>query len=243
MKALILNSGMGKRMGMLTTQHPKCMTEISSTETILSRQLKLLASNNVKEVIMTTGYFDSVLVNYCQQLNLPLKYTFVKNPDFESTNYIYSIYCARQYLEDDIILMHGDLVFDNEVLEKIISSTVSCMTVSSTLPLPEKDFKAVIIDGMIIKVGIGYFNDAMEAQPLYKINRFDMKVWLNKIIEFCEAGDTKVYAENALNELNGTANIYALDIKNLLCAEIDNPEDLAVVSSKLREIENRTVYM
>ena len=28
-----------------------------------------------------------------------------------------------------------------------------------------------------------------------------------------------------------------------MCAEIDNPEDLAVVSSKLKEIESRTVYM
>ena len=39
MKALILNSGMGSRMGVLTSEHPKCMTEISGRETILSRQL------------------------------------------------------------------------------------------------------------------------------------------------------------------------------------------------------------
>ena len=43
MRALILNSGMGSRMGVLTSEHPKCMTEISPKETILSRQLKLLA--------------------------------------------------------------------------------------------------------------------------------------------------------------------------------------------------------
>ena len=40
MKALILNSGMGSRMGVLTSEHPKCMTEISPLETILSRQLR-----------------------------------------------------------------------------------------------------------------------------------------------------------------------------------------------------------
>ena len=64
MKALILNSGLGPRMGVLTSEHPKCMTEISKTETILSRQLKLLADVGVREVVMTTGYFDDVLVNY-----------------------------------------------------------------------------------------------------------------------------------------------------------------------------------
>lgn len=63
MKALILNSGLGHRMGVLTSEHPKCMTEVSSKDTILSRQLKLIASSGIKEVIMTTGYFDEVPTN------------------------------------------------------------------------------------------------------------------------------------------------------------------------------------
>lgn len=243
MKCLILNSGLGSRMGVLTSEHPKCMTEISTTETILSRQLRQIAAAGISEVVMTTGLFDSVLVNYCNSLDLSLHFTFVKNPVYDKTNYIYSIYCAKEYLDDDIILMHGDLVFENEVFEKVVNSEKSCMVVSSTLPLPEKDFKAQVVENMVMKVGVDVFNDAMEAQALYKLNKEDWKVWLDKIVAFCEAGNTKVYAENALNELNGAANISALDVKNLLCSEIDNPEDLAVVSEKLKEIENRTVYM
>ena len=243
MKALILNSGLGSRMGVLTSEHPKCMTEIGTKDTILSRQLKQIAGAGIEEVVMTTGYYDGVLVNYCNSLNLPLTFTFVKNPIYDKTNYIYSIYCAKDYLADDIILMHGDLVFENEVFDRVVASSVSCMTVSSTLPLPEKDFKAQIKDGMVLKVGVDIFNEAMEAQALYKLQKDDWMVWLNKIIEFCESDNTKVYAENALNELNGAANIHALDVENLLCSEIDNPEDLAVVSAKLKEIESRTVYM
>ena len=72
MKALILNSGLGKRMGVLTSEHPECMTEIDVNETILSRQLKMLADEGVKEVVMTTGLFDEVLVNYCESLDLPI---------------------------------------------------------------------------------------------------------------------------------------------------------------------------
>lgn len=243
MKALILNSGLGARMGVLTSEHPKCMTEVTSHDTILSRQLKLIAEAGIEEVVMTTGYYDGVLVNYCESLDLPLHFTFVKNPIYDKTNYIYSIYCAKEYLDDDIILMHGDLVFETEVFDRVVASNNSCMTVSSTLPLPEKDFKAQVKDGKVIKVGVDIFNEAMEAQALYKLKKDNWKVWLGKIIEFCEAENTKVYAENALNELNGTANIVALDVENLLCSEIDNPEDLAVVRSKLKEIESRTVYM
>ena len=243
MKALILNSGLGSRMGVLTSERPKCMTEISTGETILSRQLRQIADAGIEEVVITTGYYDGVLVQYCLSLELPIHFTFVKNPIYDKTNYIYSIYCAREYLDDDIILMHGDLVFENEVFDRVMASEVSCMTVSSTLPLPEKDFKAQVVDGKVMKVGVDIFNEAMEAQALYKLFKEDWKVWLGKIEEFCENDNRKVYAENALNELNGAANITALDVENLLCSEVDNPEDLAVVTTKLKEIESRTVYM
>lgn len=246
MKALILNSGLGSRMGVLTSEHPKCMTEVSSTQTILSRQLNMIAEAGITEVIITTGYYDSVLVSYCESLDLPLHYTFVKNDIYDKTNYIYSIYCAREYLDDDIILMHGDLVFENEVMDKVMESPMSCMTISTTLPLPEKDFKAQLKDGKVMKVGVDIFTDAVEAQAFYKLHKNDWKVWLDKIVEYCEDCDEtkrKVYAENALNELNGAANIIALDVQNLLCAEVDNPEDLAVVKNHLKEVESRTVYM
>ena len=168
MKALILNSGLGSRMGVITNEHPKCMTAISYRNTILSRQLRILASFGIDEVVMTTGYYDKVLVDYCDALHLPLKFTFVNNPCYDKTNYIYSIYCAKEQLKDDgIILMHGDLVFESLVMEAVINSPVSCMAVSSTLPLPEKDFKAVIKDDKIEKVGIEFFDNAMAAQPLY----------------------------------------------------------------------------
>jgi len=141
MKALILNSGLGHRMGVLTSEHPKCMTEISPTDTMLSRQLRLLSKAGIKEVVMTTGYFDDILVEYCHSLQLPLEFTFVNNPLYAETNYIYSIYCAREHLRDqDILLMHGDLVFEATVLDDILEFPKSCMKVSSTQPLPEKDF-------------------------------------------------------------------------------------------------------
>ena len=101
MKALILNSGIGSRMGVLTSEHPKCMSELYPGETILSRQLKQIVDFGISEVIITTGYFDAILVDYCKSLDLPLEYTFVKNERYIETNYIYSIYCARDFIEDD----------------------------------------------------------------------------------------------------------------------------------------------
>lgn len=244
MKALILNSGMGSRMGELTSEHPKCMTKISARDTILSHQLRLLADFGVEEVVITTGLFQQVLKEYCESLDLPLKFTFVHNAEYKTTNYIYSIYLAREEVqEEEILLLHGDLVFESEVLEKILESKESCMAVSSTVSLPEKDFKAVIHNNRIEKVGIEFFNDAMAAQALYHLKKEDWSIWLKKIEEFCEEDNRTVYAENALNVVSDNCCIRPLDVEDKLCSEIDTPEDLAVVKAKVSELEKRTVYM
>lgn len=239
MKALILNSGVGKRMGDITKQHPKCMTEITEEDTILSRQLKLLSQNGVTEVVMTTGPFEKSLIEYCDSLGLPLNITFVNNPIYNDTNYIYSMYLAKDHLQDDdIVLMHGDLVFSEDVLRELLSKEESSMTVSSTLPLPEKDFKAVIQNGEIKKVGIEFFDDAMAAQPLYKFNRADFAKWMTAIERFCERGVTGCYAENALNIITDDMNLTPMDVEDRLCSEIDNPEDLKNVSQRVKKESN-----
>lgn len=243
MKALILNSGCGSRMGVLSAKCPKCMTKISVRETILSCQLQMLSEVGITQVVITTGPFEEILIDYCRSLGLPIEMTFVHNPDFQKTNYIYSIYLAREYLDDDILLIHGDLVFENTVLDMLLASKSSCMAVSTVRPLPEKDFKAVIQDGKIVRVGIEFFQNAAAAQPLYYLRRQDWRLWLDKIVSFCEEGDTKCYAEKALNELDGACRIVPLDVQDMLCSEVDDPTDLAVVSVQWQKVENRTVYM
>lgn len=244
MKALILNSGLGRRMGELTSEHPKCMTEINGKETILSRQLQMLTDVGIKEVIMTTGWADDVLEEYCMSLELPLQITFVNNEKYAETNYIYSIYCAREYLKDEeILLMHGDLVFENAVLEAVVTSEKSCMTVSSSVELPQKDFKAVIADGKIKAVGIDFFYNAMAAQPLYKLQKDQWNKWMEQIVVYCENNQVSCYAENAFNDISDACTIYPLDVKEWLCCEIDTLEDLKVVSSKVKMLMEKKVYM
>ena len=230
-------------MAPLTNYQPKCLTELSPGVTILGRQLHQLAEIGITEVVLTTGPFPGLLEEYCEKLKLPLHITFVRNSDYETTNYIYSIYLAREHLEDEILLLHGDLVMENEVLWKALEAESSCMVVSSTVSLPEKDFKAVLQDGLIRAVGVRFFDHAWAAQPLYHLKKADWLVWMEQIIRFCEAGEVKCYAEEALNEILDCCTIFPLDVRNMLCNEVDQPEDLAVVSTKLQEVENRTVYM
>lgn len=246
MKALIVNSGIGSRMGKMTEQVHKCMTEIFSAdigkkETILSRQLRLLKLAGVNDVVITTGYLAEELKGYCDSLGYGKNITYVYNPIYKETNYIYSIYLARDFADDDIILLHGDLVFDFAALSMIAFNERSGMAVDSEISLPDKDFKAVISDTEdrhVTSVGVEFFENAMAAQPIYKLNKSDWTLWLEKIKEFCESGNTRCYAENAFNALRGKCKLYPVDVKGALCREVDTPEDLEDINKKLEEVKS-----
>ncbi len=227
MKALILNSGIGKRMGELTKTKNKCMAELSQGITIIDWQLELLQREGMKEAVITTGPFSDALMEHVTKKHPGIHVTFRHNPSYDSTNYIYSIALAQDVLQgDDIILMHGDLVFEQSVLHDIMESKASVMAIDKSLPLPEKDFKAVVEDGKITKVGIEFFENAYAAQPLYKMLQVEWNLWLEEIMAYCGRGERSVYAEHALNDISSQINLEPFDVNARICMEVDNLEDL-----------------
>ena len=234
MIALILNSGVGHRMGDLTKTKPKCLTDIGGGYTILSRQLTQLAEAGVRDAVITTGPFAQALEAYVDGLGLPLRVRYAHNPAYASTNYIVSIHRAAPLLRgEDVLLLHGDLVMENSVLQDLLASPVSVMAVDPTLPLPEKDFKAKLRHGRIVAVGVALFGaDCVACQPAYHWLADDFGLWLNAIGAFVANGQTGVYAENAFNAQDGAISLWPLALEGRLCNEIDNPDDLAAVSAR-----------
>jgi len=242
MKALILNSGTGTRMGKVSDSKPKCMTDIVTGETILSRQLRQLSHAGVKETIITTGAYDDVIRAYCHQFSLAnpalsMNFSFVKNEIFHETNYIYSMYLASPLVDEDFILLHGDLVFQDEVLLDLVKQEKSTMTVSSTAPIPQKDFKVVINNDVIVKIGVDLFSNAIAAQPMYKLKYNDWCLWRDNIEKFCNEGNRRCYAEDALVDMADPFLLFPIDVKDYICSEVDDMEDLRNVNAQLISAE------
>lgn len=236
MKALILNSGVGKRMGAWTERQPKCLVPIGKEHTILSWQLTLLRELDIKKIIITTGPFDEMLRDYASKRAEGIH--FIHNPRYRETNYIYSMYLAKEELYDDILLIHGDVVTEKSVLEDLIAMPESAVAVEKNVPLPEKDFKAKISGGRVVKIGVDVFGaDCAASQPVYKLLCADMGVWLREIETFCGENRTNCYAENALNTVFLDIVMRPLALNGRLCNEIDNMEDLRTVSSRFRRLE------
>lgn len=234
MKAIIFNSGLGHRMGDETKTHHKSMTQLKDGETIFHRQLRLLSEEGVRDFIITTGPFEEQLKAEAEDFP-ELNFTFVRNDIYDKTNYIYSMYLARDYINDDMLFLHGDLVFDRKLAHDMIRcQEKSAATVNFKKALPEKDFKGRVQDGKVVEVSIKIFDDDCFAfQPFYKLEKAAASAWVGKVVEFIHKGEDKCYAENALNEIFPALNVRAFSYENYYIDEIDNMEDYARVSQDI----------
>jgi choline kinase len=240
MKAMILASGIGKRLMPLTKDISKCLLMING-ESILGRQLRVLSEAGIRDIVITTGHHGEKIREFVKQNFPPLNITYVHNPLYSSTNYIYSMWLARDEIDDDIVLLHGDLVFDETLLKKLIDySEDTAVLVNDEIPLPKKDFKARITDGLVKEIGVNISGRGVFfCAPIYKFSKEDFNKWMDRIGGFIEEGRVKDYAEEALNQISGDVFIYPLYYAGKFCMEIDDMDDLKTARdffSKMNEI-------
>ena len=226
MKAIIFNSGLGNRMGDFTKAFHKSMTPLKDGETILHRQLRLLTEEGIQEFIITVGPFEEQIRATAAEFP-NAKFTFVRNDIYDKTNYIYSMFLARDYIDDDMLFLHGDLVFNRKLVRDVLDcEDPDCATVNFAKALPEKDFKGRVKDGRVLEVSVNIFDaDCYAFQPFYKLQKAAASAWVGKVVHFISDGKDKCYAENALNEIFAALNVRAFDYDGYFIDEIDNAED------------------
>ncbi len=234
MKAVIFNSGLGNRMGGFTQTHHKSMARLKNNETIFHRQIRLLSAEGIKDFIVTTGPFEEQLKS--EALDFPeLNFTFVRNEIYNKTNYIYSMYLAREHMNDDLVFLHGDLVFNRKLVRDVLNcEDKNTATVNFEKALPEKDFKGRVKDGKVLEVSINIFDsDCFAFQPFYKMEKATAAAWISKVCEFIDKGEDKCYAENALNEIFAELDVRAFSYSDYYIDEIDNLDDYERVTAEI----------
>lgn len=234
MKACIFNSGLGNRMGEFTKTHHKSMAPLKNGETIFHRQIRILQEEGIKDFIVTTGPFEEQLKK--EAADFPeLNFVFVRNDIYDKTNYIYSMYLAREYMDDDMLFFHGDLVFNRKLIHDVLQcEEKNTATVNFKKDLPEKDFKGRVKDGKVVEVSIHIFDeDCYAFQPFYKMEKATASAWIGKVVEFIHKDENKCYAENALNEIFPALNVRAYAYDDYYIDEIDNLDDHARVTAEI----------
>ena len=112
---------MGKRLGNLTRNNTKCMIRVNGI-TLIDRALSQFSKLKLNRIIIVIGYKGEELKEYVgdDYSGIPIHYIY--NPIYDKTNNIYSLSLAKKELqEDDTLLIESDLIFENAVLDKILS--------------------------------------------------------------------------------------------------------------------------
>lgn len=227
MKAIILASGPGSRLLPTTKEIPKTLIEINNVS-LLERMIRSLIENNIKDIIITTGYLEQKIKDFMQKKFPQLNIVYVNSPIYDKTNYIYSLWLAKEVIGDsDIILIHGDMVYDFSLIKKIVEKDKTCALIKRDLPYPKKDFKARIKNGLVSEIGVKVFGDDVRfCAPVYKFLNADFKILLNEMDKFIKEGRVNCYTEDAFNVISGQIKLHPLYFDNEFCMEIDDLDDL-----------------
>lgn len=239
MKAVILASGEGKRLRPITDTIPKPMVNVLG-KPIVDYQIELLLKNGIREFIITTGHLSGILETHLKEKYPYARLAFVHNPDYSSTNYIYSLWLARELIDDDAILLHGDLVFEEEVIDKVFDSVEkNFVLVSRIMPPPEKDFKALVEGGIVKSIGVKVSGpNAFFCLPIYRMSAKCILKWMEEIGKFISSGKKTCYAEDALNEISGELGIKPVYFSGF-GMEIDDFSDLEKAEKYLKAVVRR----
>jgi len=120
-EVVVLAAGSGLRLLPLTLQTPKCLTQVNGIP-ILGRLLDSLEELNFSRVILVVGHFEDQIRSYVETTydRSPLSFEFVSNTDYARTNNIYSLWLARDYIHESIMIIESDLVFDTYLLKDLV---------------------------------------------------------------------------------------------------------------------------
>lgn len=258
MKVIILAAGQGTRLRPLTDHCPKCMVKVNG-KSIIERQLETMYDCGIREdeITVIAGYRNDVLQEYFKDTKL----RFVVNNEYQTTNMVYSLMCARSLMEsgNDVLISYGDIIYNADVLSRILDSDADSSVVvddgwfsywSARCENPLDDAETLMFDGNDYLLEIGQkTTDLAKVQSQYiGLMRFrgeGLRAMLALSAEAkrrSDSGERLWRTDRNYNRMYMTDLLQGMiDEGNRMKAvhiqrgwfEIDDPDDLKVVEAQL----------
>ena len=99
-RAIIMAAGYGNRMLPITRNIPKPLIKVNGTA-MIETIIRALLANNIEEIYIVVGYLKEQFKSLAEKYPM---ISLIENPYFDSCNNISSLYAAREYLEEAMIL-------------------------------------------------------------------------------------------------------------------------------------------
>ncbi len=123
---IIPSAGMGKRM---RSYGPKSLIKVTPDKNIIDNQIEIINKNfSNHEVILVCGFEADKLMN-----NTPDNIVKIENENYEKTNVVRSIGLGlRAATSDKVLIIYGDLVFNEETIRNLKPESSSLVVDSSS---------------------------------------------------------------------------------------------------------------
>jgi histidinol-phosphate/aromatic aminotransferase/cobyric acid decarboxylase-like protein/choline kinase len=231
MKAVILAAGLGSRLN--HPGLPKPLHRVAG-ESIIARALRLAESRGVAEAVVVVGHLGESIESALGESCGRMKIRYVWSDAYRSTNNAYSLWLAREYLDDDLFLLDGDVLFEEELLERL--EEAGCPAVSAVSAWrPNLDGTVAIVrpDMSVLRMEEWRGRppaarpDAFKTVNIHLLRKqFVIDAFLPALDAMISAGGSAGYYEAALAALIGAGHeVRAVDCTDLRWQEVDDVSD------------------
>lgn len=243
MQAIMLAAGKGSRLGKYTKNNTKCMLEVHS-KTLLERTIDALLVAGIKDFIIVLGYKGKNVKKYIKEKGLDkrINIIYVYNDVYDTTNNIYSLYLARDYLiRDDTILLESDLIYDYSIIKKLVDSNYASAAViakyeewmDGTVVTLDNDN---IISEFIERKDFDYnkVDNYYKTVNIYKFSKeFSNRFYLPFLESYIKAYGNNDYYELVLKVISGMKEVglHGFSLDNEKWYEIDDCQDYDIVNA------------
>jgi choline kinase len=117
--ALLLAAGTGSRLSPLTDTIPKCLVQINGIS-ILGRLVDSLKSYGFKRLVVVVGHQEECIRDFLSTRAGGMEITYILNPLYKTTNNIYSLWLARNIIDEPFLLLESDIVFRESLLKNML---------------------------------------------------------------------------------------------------------------------------
>lgn len=227
--AVLLVAGVGSRLRPLTDARPKCLVPLGG-ETILHRQVRLLAAAGVTRLVLSTGFAAEAVHAALAGCALPC--TFAHNPDYAATQNIVSLHRALAVAPPgDVVKLDGDVVFTTELMPRLLGRAADAVVaVDDRQPVRDEAMKVRAVGGFAERFGKG-IPVAEAAGESIGVEWFGARargVLTEVVAAAVGAGRTDLYYEDVYSEVIARGvRMACAGVGDLPWTEVDDRADLA----------------
>lgn len=236
MQALILAAGMGSRLAPLTDNSTKCMVPLHGRP-LLAYMLDGLRELGLSRAVVVVGHGAAAVRALLGDCYLGLPISYVENPDYRTTNNVYSVYLAgAQLAAEDTLLIESDLIVDPAILHACAAAAGPAVAVLAPFE-PWMDGTVTLLDEELFVrrfVPKGAIEPALidsyfKTVNIYKLTRdFCRDHFLPGLQSHVDRASTGIYYEQVLGEIveRGLARVRGVVVRSAPWYEIDTTADL-----------------